>query len=317
MSLLRLSNSTLTVVVLLGLIGCATPPVIPPAPTPADLIKAIPQGNNTTVVNVASPQHQTLPDFLGVTRACYGAIYCCNTIRTEAAYCFPGLAGVSEPGAGVLSPTDAAGAPQGGPVATAAAIKAKEDEAKAKIAALRYLATIGCGACGHPPYTEVEAAFIAGLEDCTEEVRYEAVMAIIKTTCGDGKHCKCTACGGKACCSEKIQKKLREMAYETNDNGCPMEPSERVRRKARLALRNCGPAIIEPTEPEEPTPVDAPPTKVEGQTAAPTAGATPAAAGTAPATSPATPPADTPAAPAQPAPLPPQNGALPPPSQPM
>lgn len=306
MSLLRLSNSTLTVLVL-GLLGCATPPVIPPAPTPADLIKAIPQGNNTTVVNVASPQHQTLPDFLGITRCCYGAIYCCNTVRAEAAYCFPGLAGVIEPGAGVLSPTDAAGAPQGGPVATAAAIKAKEDEAKAKIVALRYLATIGCGACGHPPYTEVEAAFIAGLEDCTEEVRYEAVMAIIKTTCGDGKHCKCTACGGKACCSEKIQKKLREMAYETDDTGCPMEPSERVRRKARLALRNCGPAIIEPTEATEPTPIDTPPDKVEGQTAAPAEGDQPAT----------TQPADTPAAPTQPAPLPPQNGTLPPPSQPM
>jgi hypothetical protein len=259
MSLNRWPTSALLIVVS-GLAGCATPPPIPPAPTPADLIKAIPQGNNTTVVNVQPPgHHQTLPDFLGITRCCYATINCCNTARTQAAFCFPGLGEVIEPGAGVVSLAEAQGAPPGGPVATAAAIKAKEDEAQAKIAALRYLAEIGCGVCGHPPYTEVEGAFIAALNDCTEEVRFEALLALRKTTCGGDKHHSCSTCGGKACCSAKIQEKVREMAYETDDDGCPKEPSERVRRKARLVLRACGPAIVEPTEePAEQAPIEGP-----------------------------------------------------------
>ena len=214
----------------LVLVGCALPPAIPPAPTPADLIKAIPQGNNTTLVNVASPQHQTLPDFLGITRCCYGAINCCYVTRNQVAFCFPALAGVIEPGAGVLPLSEVPAGEEGGPVATAAAIKAEEDKAQAKITALRYLATIGCAGC----YPGVEEAFLDALKDCTEVVRYEAVMALLKTKCMNGK---CDFCDKKACCSAKIQKRLNEIAYETDDTGCPKESSERVRRKARLALR--------------------------------------------------------------------------------
>src|SRR3990172_6319414 len=174
MSLHSWSKSTL-LIIFAGLAGCATPPPIPQALSPADLIKAIPQGNNTTLVNVAPPtvQHQTLPDFLGITRCCYTAIDCCNLARTQAANCFPGLADVLQPGAGVLPLDEAAGGPPA--VEAAAAIKAKEDAAAAKIAALRYLAKFGCGC-----YNEdgsVEKAFIAALDDCTEAVRYEAVMA--------------------------------------------------------------------------------------------------------------------------------------------
>jgi hypothetical protein len=158
---------------------------------------------------------------------------------------------VIEPGAGVLSIADAEG---GSPaVETAAKIKAEEDQAQAKIAALRYLATIGCAGC----YPGVEEAFIAALDDCTEVVRYEAVMALLKTKCMNGK---CDFCDKKACCSAKIQKKLNEIAYETDDEGCPKEPSERVRRKARLALRRCGPAAAElaPPEPVMPEPIQGP-----------------------------------------------------------
>lgn len=226
------------------------PPPVPQAVSPTDIIKAIPQGNNTTLVNVAPPtvQHQTLPDFLGITRCCFAAIECCNIARTQAANCFPGLADVIDPGAGVPPLGEAEGGPPA--VEAAAAIKAKEGEAAAKIAALRYLAKFGCGCYNKDG--SIEEAFVVSLDDCTEAVRYEAVMALRKTTsCG-----KCQ-CNEKACCSEKIQKKLREMAFETDDNGCPKEPSERVRRKARLVLRACGPPVVEPTppeeEPEEPT----------------------------------------------------------------
>lgn len=281
----RWSKLTL-LIAFLELVGCAVPPAIPPAPTPADLIKAIPQGNNTTVVNVASPQHQTLPDFLGITRCCYGTIGACNTVRNQVAFCFPGLAGVIEPGAGVLSIADAEG---GSPaVETAAKIKAEEDQAQAKIAALRYLATIGCAGC----YPGVEEAFIAALDDCTEVVRYEAVMALLKTKCMNGK---CDFCNKKACCSAKIQKKLNEIAYETDDEGCFKESSERVRRKARLALRRCGPAALEPTTPEPVVPAPVPGPVDKGAPATPPA--------TTPPATPATPPADNPPLPPPSAPL--------------
>jgi hypothetical protein len=249
----------LTLVIASGLTGCATPPPIPAVPTPADIIRAIPQGNNTTVVNV-QPQahHQTLPDFLGITRCCYAAIECCNTARSQAAFCFPGLAEVIEPGAGVLSPEEAEGI---SPAAEAAAdIKAEEAAAQAKIAALRYLATIGCTGC----YLGVEEAFIDALDDCTEAVRFEAVMAIRKTMCGG---CKCNRCNKVACCSEKIQKKLVDVAYGVDDYGCPKEPSERVRRKARLVLKGCGPPMCEKKEPEEEGPAPEP---GEGPPAPPT-----------------------------------------------
>jgi hypothetical protein len=263
-----------------GYAGCAglqPPPAIPKPISPADLIKAVPQGNNTTLVNVAPPSnvHQTLPDFLGITRCTYNTVACCNTLRAEAAFCFPGLAGIIQPGAGILSPADAAGQPSA--VSAAADIKAKEDGAQAKIQALRYLAEFGCGCYNKDG--SVETAFYDSLGDCTEEVRYEAVLALRKVACSC---CKCKGCNEKACCSEKIQKKLRELAYEKDDMGCPVEPSERVRRAARLALCECGPVMVKPetmTAPEQPavTPIR----KSEGQPASPEAaqGPPPAAAG--------------------------------------
>jgi hypothetical protein len=132
-------------------------------------------------------------------------------------------------------------------ISKAAEIKAEEDLAPQKIAALRYLATIGCGGC----YKSVEDAFLAALDDCTEAVRYEAVKALRDTTT-----CTCQFCNRDACCSEKIQKKLRDMAEGLDDKGCPKEMSERVRRQARLALAECGPpppvVTTAPTQTEVP-----------------------------------------------------------------
>jgi hypothetical protein len=132
-------------------------------------------------------------------------------------------------------------------ISKAAEIKAEEDLAPQKIAALRYLATIGCGGC----YKSVEDAFLAALDDCTEVVRYEAVKALRDTST-----CACQFCNKEACCSAKIQKKLRDMAEGVDENGCAKEMSERVRRQARLALAECGPpppeAVTTPTQTEVP-----------------------------------------------------------------
>jgi hypothetical protein len=155
------------------------------------------------------------------------------------------LAGLLDGLGPVLPLTDPANFSDSAPAAVqkAAEIKAQEDQAAQKIAALRYLATIGCRGC----YESVEDAFISGLEDCTEEVRYEAVKALRDTSTN-----ACALCNSDACCSEKIQKKLREMAMETDDSGCPKEPSDRVRRQARLALAECGPPPPEPAAETKP-----------------------------------------------------------------
>jgi hypothetical protein len=73
----------------------------------------------------------------------------------------------------------------------AAEIKAEEDLAKQKIKAIKYLAEIGCGGC----YPGVAEALAASLDDCTEEVRYEAVKAILSTSaCGQDDCTKSSTC---------------------------------------------------------------------------------------------------------------------------
>jgi hypothetical protein len=244
--------------------GCAvTPPPapLPPASSPADLLRAATAGDTTAVAITAPTSHPTLPEFLGIPQCCGAIQICCSRAAAQIGFCFPGLGSFLEPTPPLLPITDPANLAADAPPAVqkAAEIKAQEDQAAQKIAALRYLATIGCGGC----YPSVEDAFIASMEDCTEEVRYEAVKAIRDTTT---KYCQ--FCNQAACCSEKIQKKLRELAYETDDNGCPKEPSDRVRRQARMALAQCGPPAPEPVEEpvRAPTegPSEGPPAPVEG-----------------------------------------------------
>jgi hypothetical protein len=248
MSLLRWSSSLL-LIISFGIAGCAVPPPppIPATPSPADLLRAATAGDTTAVaITAPSAPHPTLPQFLGIPQCFAATQVCCARTLSCVGFLFPGLGAALEPTPPLLPLTDPANlAPNAPPaVQKAAEIKAKEDAAPQKIAALRYLATIGCGGC----YESVEDAFLAALEDCTEAVRYEAIKAIRDTTTN---HCQ--FCNQQACCSAKIQKKLREMALETDDAGCPKEPSERVRRQARLALAECGPPETEPQpEVEEP-----------------------------------------------------------------
>jgi hypothetical protein len=130
-------------------------------------------------------------------------------------------------------------------VAAAADAKAQEDGAEQKIKAFRYLATLGCGGC----YPDIESALLAGLEDCTESVRYEAALAIRKT---GGTPCQ--FCRDQACCSPKVREKLKDIGFGVDETTqCFKEPSARVRRIARLGLDRCGGPSSEPTPtvPEE------------------------------------------------------------------
>lgn len=124
----------------------------------------------------------------------------------------------------------------------AAEIKAQEDLAPQKIKALKYLAKIGCGCHGG-----VAEALAAALEDCTEQVRYEAAVAI-----GETLSDYCDVCG-KTCCTPELAAKMYERAWEQDAQGCWIEPSERVREVLREALNICPPDVA-PVIPFEDTP---------------------------------------------------------------
>lgn len=119
------------------------------------------------------------------------------------------------------------------PIKAAAKIKQAEDMAPQKKKAIKYLAKIGCGC--YDKFGEVTDALVAAMDDCTEDVRLDAVQAIMTAASED----PCCNCGSKCCCNEKILKKLAELAYERGPDGCHLEPSERVRQAAVEALMTC------------------------------------------------------------------------------
>ncbi|HTN74029.1 MAG TPA: hypothetical protein VL096_02235, partial [Pirellulaceae bacterium] len=132
----------------------------------------------------------------------------------------------------------------------AAEIKAEEDLKPQKIKALKYLASIGCGC-----YEGVTEAFMAALEDCTEEVRYVAALSI-KEAAGN----QCSRCNG-SCCTKELQEKMAERAFERDESGCFLEASERVREALKQALCVCcpdcnyGPEAVTTPDPDvRPTP---------------------------------------------------------------
>ena len=221
-----------TIVSIIG--GCAAAPPVPQPAVPPPTSTA--QVGDTTVVAVAPAAapccKQTLPEFLGITGLFKLAGQGLGGLRNRLGMRFPGL----EPGPPILAITDPANAGPNQPpaVQAAAAIKAEEGAAPQKVKAIRFLAGVGCGGC----YPDVEKSFLAALDDCTEAVRYEAVKAI-RSTAGS----PCQFCRGDSCCSPKVLKKLSSVASDTTDSGCYKEPSDRVRRIARLAMNACGGAV--------------------------------------------------------------------------
>jgi hypothetical protein len=249
---------------LLGVCGCAAPATLPEqAPDLANILQQAAQAE-TSVVNVATPApccpRQTLPEFLGFKCLMQGVCGAVNQLRNCLGMAFPGLEATPP----LLAITDPANMSEDAPPAVQAAadIKSQEDQAAQKIKAIRYLATIGCGGC----YPDVEDALIAAMDDCTEAVRYEAVKAVRETASGGGDCCT-TCCAYGACCSEKMQNKLKELAYGKKDC-CAGEPSARVRRQARLALAACGPPVVQAAA-AEPEPAEGP---TEGPTEGPANG---------------------------------------------
>jgi hypothetical protein len=134
-------------------------------------------------------------------------------------------------------------------IKAAAEVKQAEDLAPQKIKAVKYLVSIGCGC--YDQDGKVSDALVAAMGDCTEDVRLETVNAIADGAKGE----RCSNCKQKSCCNMKISQQLAELAYEVDDHGCPLEPSERVREAAVEALSLCCPNYGLPPEIEiEPGP---------------------------------------------------------------
>ena len=143
----------------------------------------------------------------------------------------------------------------------ASKIKAGQVDAKNRVVAIKFLGTVDCAA-----YPEAQLMLIVSLKnDPSERVRLEAAKAI-KEQFGCGKdHGLCSGkrekrryhyCQG--CCGEAALNALSEVAYERDDTGCHLEPSKRVRKKAREALAVCVSCCSEqlaemPIEPQEET----------------------------------------------------------------
>jgi hypothetical protein len=130
-------------------------------------------------------------------------------------------------------------------IKAAAEIKQAEDLKPQKIKAIKYLASIGCGC--YDKDEKITKALIAAMEDCTEEVRLEAIKAVKEAASGE---C-CVYCSQKSCCNEKVVEQMYKTAYEMDDEGCYLEPSERVRQAAAEALQMCcwaagGAPVVEP-----------------------------------------------------------------------
>jgi hypothetical protein len=211
-------------------VGCASVP--PAAPAPAAAPAPVTTGPATIAIQPAAapaPAPCTLCGFLGLDKLGAGACSAVSCLQNELGQYFPGL----EPTPAMTAIASPANMNSSNPaVAAAASVKADEDAAPQKIKALHYLSTVGCTKC----YPDVEKAFLAGLDDCTESVRFAAADYL-----RDAAGCPCRSCREKSCCSPAIRKKLEQIGYKMDEkNKCFMEPSARVRRAARLALERCG-----------------------------------------------------------------------------
>ncbi|MEM0925936.1 MAG: hypothetical protein AAGJ83_07855, partial [Planctomycetota bacterium] len=76
----------------------------------------------------------------------------------------------------------------------------------------------------------------------------------------------CTKCGSTSCCSEKVTKRLSEIAYERDDTGCCLEPNAEIRAAAAKALCVCCPnRATGPIEEDIPALEEVPPPSIPGE----------------------------------------------------
>jgi hypothetical protein len=98
----------------------------------------------------------------------------------------------------------------------------------------------------------VKEALMAATDDCTEVVRYQAMLSII-----DAAKSHCEVCNKNCCCDQDLTMKLAQIAYEKDDKCCWLEASERVRDAAKEALCACCPntgPYVPPAQEQIPVP---------------------------------------------------------------
>jgi hypothetical protein len=104
-------------------------------------------------------------------------------------------------------------------IKAAAEIQKDTAEAKARAAAMRYLATVGCYY-----WPEAQDALIAGLrKDKNECVRWEAAKAL----------------GSGCCCTKKTIEALANAISSNPTDAAPAEQSDRVKTMAEASLQHC------------------------------------------------------------------------------
>jgi hypothetical protein len=202
-------------------VAAAMPRVTPAASTPATPVSTAQVGAVPGPNGLVTPP-MTLWRFLGIPQGLSRVAGATVNRRGN----LPGL----EPKPPLKALADPANLASKNPaIKKAAEIKQEEDLAKQKIKALKYLAKIGCGC-----YPGVKEALIAALDDCTEKVRYEAAQQI-----GNAAENKCETCSKTCCCDAEMLQALYDKATKRDDNGCFLEPSERVREAACQAYLAC------------------------------------------------------------------------------
>lgn len=258
------------------------PAALPGAANPA----ALAGGNNVTVSNKCC----SIWDFLGVNQV--GKFLNNNLFQTRLGQAVATALGPVGRALG-LGPalTNDVFAKEGGAMGLANKLKKEEKKVPLKVQAIRYLGTLDCNC-----YPEVVDALLASLDDCSEVVRYEALVALhsrcqSNARCKTRKYCKidnghfshlkglahhksceggvclkdgcdgteCTSCECHGCqCQKKVMDKLNELLLERDENGCLKEKCEKIRALATQMIEECL-SLRQP-----PPGVDAPATTPEG-----------------------------------------------------
>ncbi|MBX3421520.1 MAG: hypothetical protein KF752_08190 [Pirellulaceae bacterium] len=130
-------------------------------------------------------------------------------------------------------------------IQAAAKIKQDQDLKKQKIKALKFLADVNCGCYNKD--SKVEAAFLEALDDCDPDVRKQAIESLSEAA---GKCTKCRTGCEITCCTEKILKKLDDIANGMED-GCYKEPDKEIRKAAQALFCKCPPPKCKPLDPPE------------------------------------------------------------------
>ena len=164
-----------------------------------------------------------------------------NSMLTPVSGLTGGVIGPLCPGANTADPAGLA-QPADSAEGAAARIKQEEADAKARIAAIQYLATVDCRY-----FPEATAALVNGLRaDPNECVRIAAAKALF------------VGC----CCNKPVITALTRSVNGDDKDGNPGERSECVKAYAYLALQKCLACYTEP-EPKPPEPGEAAPAPKE------------------------------------------------------